>query len=314
MNRSTATPARVEGNDAFVLDNDKLNAVILPGLGGRVWTLEDRARSRQWIWHRSDVPLAPCAVGDVYDDVWAGGWEELFPNDAAGLFEGRMLPDHGEWWTLGWAANASVDDRGACVRLSSRTSIVKAICEKEFFLPHDAAELRVSYRVHSLEAEPFHFLFKQHLPIRLTTACRLVLPGGTVSAVNRSFGSILSGQGPYQWPAEGPRGDLQQVPPPSSAAREFVYVSDLPASWCGADDHEAEASLRMHFDDAMPYVWLFLSYGGWRNVHTAVLEPCTNMPKELAEAVQRGQSAVLAPGETFATSVSVRLHGFTEGV
>jgi hypothetical protein len=307
MNRAIATRTRVEGHDAVALENDRLRAVVLPGLGGRVWTLEDRARSRQWIWHRDGVPLVACAVGAVYDDVWAGGWEELFPNDAPGAFEGRTLADHGEWWTLAWQAETTLDDDGVCVRLRSRTRTVNAACEKEFRLPHDSAELRVSYRIRSLEPAPFHFLFKQHLPIQLTPACRLVLPGGTVRAVDSSFGTILPAAGPLPWPADGPRGDLQCIPPPSSAAREFVYVSDLPEPWCGADDHETGASLRMHFDAAMPYVWLFLSYGGWRDVYTAVLEPCTNMPKELAEAVRLGQSALLGPGDTFATAVTVRL-------
>lgn len=69
----------------------------------------------------------------------------------------------------------------------------------------------------------------------------------------------------------------------------------------------------MAFDrQAVPYLWLFLSYGGWRNTYTAVLEPCTNMPKDLADAVRAGQSARLMPGEVFATTVSVSLQG-TEG-
>jgi hypothetical protein len=64
----------------------------------------------------------------------------------------------------------------------------------------------------------------------------------------------------------------------------------------------------MEFDRAqLPYLWLFLSYGGWRDVYTAVLEPCTNVPKDLKEAVRRGQSAWLAPGEEFTTTTIVRL-------
>ena len=57
----------------------------------------------------------------------------------------------------------------------------------------------------------------------------------------------------------------------------------------------------------MPFLWLFLTYGGWRGCYTAVLEPCTNMPKELAHAVRIGQSARLAPGGVFQTRVAVTL-------
>jgi hypothetical protein len=311
MSRSVVSAGRVGEHEALVLENDYLCAVILPALGGRVWTLEDRVRRRQWIWHREGVPLAPSAPGAAYDDVWAGGWEELFPNDAAGRFEARELPDHGEWWTLAWSAVETSSEASAAVRLTAIAQIVRAECTKEFSLAHGDAALTVSYRIRSLEETPFHFLFKQHLPIQITPDCRLVLPGGRVEAVDPAFGTLLPGPGPYDWPkavgANGQTVDLGVIPPRAAAAREFVYVSDLPAAWCGVEDLARRAALRLEYDDRrLPYVWLFLSYGGWRNTYTAVLEPCTNLPKDLARAAQLGQAARLLPGEQFATSVTIR--------
>jgi hypothetical protein len=184
---------------------------------------------------------------------------------------------------------------------------------KEFRLPAGTAALSISYRIRSAEDAPFHFLFKQHLPVGITPACRLRLPGGQVHAVDPSFGTLMPGPGPMAWPPDcGGRGvaDLSEIPPRGSAHREFIYVSELADAWCGVDDHEAGASLRMEFDRRVfPFVWLFLSYGGWRDTYTAVLEPCTNMPKDLAEATRRGQSAVLQPLEEFVTTVTVHLTG-----
>jgi hypothetical protein len=281
-----------------------------------VWTLEDRVRRRQWIWHREGVPLAPSAPGAAYDDVWAGGWEELFPNDAPGPFEGRELPDHGEWWTMAWRAVPTTSETFAGVRLTATAEVIRAECTKEFNLRHDAAALTVSYRIRSLEEQPFHFLFKQHLPVHITPACRLELPGGLVEAVDPAFGTLLPDVGPYEWPeASGVNADttdLRAILPQASEAREFLYVRNLPAPWCGVADLDRQASLRMGHDERMPYVWLFLSYGGWRSTYTAVLEPCTNLPKDLTEAVRRGQAARLSPGEEFATTVTVRLGGLRE--
>ena len=299
----------VAGFETVVLESGQVRAVIVPSLGGRVWELEDRVRGRQWIWQRADVPLAASAPGDAYDDVWAGGWEELFPNDAPGRFEGRTLPDHGEWWTMAWDV---VEASGDVVRLSAQSSVVQALCSKDFRLASDQARLTVSYRIRSLERRPFHFLFKQHLPVKLTPACRLILPGGRVRAVDPSFGSLLPGPGPFEWPlaksSTGAITDLRVVPSRSRELREFVYVTHLPQSWCGIEDREQNASLCLTFDArTLPFVWLFLSYGGWRDTYTAVLEPCTNMPKDLQEAVRLGQSACLHPREEFATTVSVAL-------
>jgi hypothetical protein len=310
--KAVVSPGRVAGFDAVVLENRWLRAVVVPSLGGRVWELEDRIRGRQWIWHRDGVPLRASHVGEAYDDVWAGGWEELFPNDAPGSFEGRELPDHGEWWARSWSVSDSSSEGGARLTLSTTCAVIRASCVKEFVLADDSPSLTVRYRIRSEEASAFHFLFKQHLPIRLTGDCRLLLPGGTMQAVDPSFGTLLPEAGPFEWPfaadGAGRRVDMRAIPAPSFAAREFLYVSQLPAGWCGVADLERQASLRMHFDrQVLPFVWLFLSYGGWRGTNTAVLEPCSNMPKDLTKAVRSGQSANMLPGAEFTTTVSVTL-------
>jgi hypothetical protein len=309
---ASVTHTIVSGFDAVVIENEHLRAVIIPSLGARVWELVDKARDRQWIWHRQGVPLAANARGASYDDVWAGGWEELFPNDAAGEFEGRDLPDHGIWWTTSWTVEESTGGAEAVVRLVATTRAPDCALVKEFRVGGDSDTVSVSYEIESRETKPFHFLFKQHLPIALTPSCELALPGGRVTPVDPAFGRALTTATPFDWPEYKPAGgapvDLRTVPPPSPDGREFVYVDHLPDSWCGVDDVDAGASLRMRYDGAqLPFVWLFLTYGGWRDCYTAVLEPCTNMPKDLATALRLGQSARLSPGEVFQTRVDVTL-------
>ena len=310
----TATLSRVDvsGFEAYVLENPRVRAVVIPSLGGRVWEVLDRARDRQWIWHRDDVALAAQAAGASYDDVWPGGWEQLFPNDAPCQFEGRALPDHGEWWTTAWTVAEASGGPEAILSLVSESRVRRAASTKEFRLGPDADTLDVRYRIESLESEPFHFLFKEHLAVSVSSSCSLTLPGGRVTAVYPAFGTLLPGPGPFDWPeARGPAGarvDLTRIPSPHRDAREFVYVADLPDGWCGIDDAARGASLRLTFDRGdFPFVWLFLSYGGWRGCYTAVLEPCTNMPKDLAGAVRTGNCARLAPGGIFQTRVSLTL-------
>jgi hypothetical protein len=182
---------------------------------------------------------------------------------------------------------------------------------KEFVLAGDAGVLAVRYSIRSEEVEPFHFMFKQHLPVAITRDCRLLLPGGRVTPVDGTFSTLLPSADSFDWPQAGSAGrqvDLRVIPAPGQRLQEFVYVEDLPEGWCGVHDRASGATLRMHYDRRhMPFVWLFLAYGGWRGLYTAVLEPCTNMPKDLAEAVRRGQSARLNPGKDFKTEVRVTL-------
>ena len=207
--------------------------------------------------------------------------------------DGRDLPDHGEWWTRAWDVTLRSEGRIALLRLETELSVVRAHCTKEFRLEDGSSELEVAYRIASRENAPVHCLFKQHLPVRVSPACRLVLPvGGQLRAVDPAFGSWLRSSRVCAWPGpaqDDAAADLRVMPAADRREREFVYAFELPAPWCGVDDPEAGASLRMKFDAAhLPYVWLFLTYGGWRDLYTAVLEPCTNMPKDLAEAARLG--------------------------
>ncbi|MBI4031363.1 MAG: hypothetical protein HY370_06765 [Proteobacteria bacterium] len=185
-------------------------------------------------------------------------------------------------------------------------------CEKQIELAAGSPAISIRYRIENLEPAPLHFLFKQHLAIAATPAHRLELPGGQVTPVDRDFGTRLGSDVPFPWPRgqnhSGETVDLSVLTSPEDRQREFVYVEELPEGWCGVRNHLTGRSLRLEFSrETFPYTWLFMTYGGWRSLYTAVLEPCTNMPKDLDEAFRLGRCARLEPNAFFETSVRVVL-------
>lgn len=295
------------------IKNELIRAVILPELGGKIWELNDLMRSRQWIWHRQDIPLSLPQPEAIYDDVWAGGWEELFPNDAPGKFEGRMLPDHGEWWTLNWNYDIQKNAERVSILLRANTNIIKTECVKEVIINKDSSELEVKYEIISKENKAFHFLFKQHLAVNITPECKLWMPDAMVKSVDPSFSSLIPDGKKYNWPYvkyNKNKIDLSEIPLAEKKHKEFIYLWNLSGNWCGIKDMKHNATIRMiNETPKMPFVWLFLTYGGWRNLYTAVLEPCTNMPKDLSEATRLNQSAKLDFGKEFKTKIKIKLEG-----
>ena len=303
----------IDGFESLRLSNGLIEADILPGLGARIWNLRHNASATQWIWHNPKVGLQGFKAGDAYDDVWAGGWEELFPNDAPGVFDGRSLPDHGEWWSRSWEYEILEDTTAkASVVLRLESAASKTRCEKRITIEDGSKALKISYRIENLDDKPLRFLFKQHLALALGPEHRLELPGGKVELVDPAFGTRLTGIGPFDWPkAEGKDGrtvDLSALPAEDEDHREFVYVSDLPDGWCGAKNTRTGASIRLLFDRKIfPHTWLFMTFGGWRGLYTTVLEPCTNKPKDLEQALKLGQCAVLPGRKTLECEVTAEL-------
>jgi len=277
--------------------------------GARIDNLIDRLSGKQWLWQGTQsFEHAPVALGASYDDHWNGGWDDLFPNDAPGTFEGYRLPDHGELWSQPWEVV-----RTSPVEFSVRhqCATVPASVEKTVRIG-EGAECCVHYVVKNHGAEPFYFLFKLHPAIAVKPNDRILLPGGCVVPVDPTFSRMLGSAEPFDWPVgrgvRGERIDLSIVPPEGGGLQEFVYVTDLPEGWCGVRDGRTGAEIRIEFPlEVLPYCWLFMTYGGWRNHFTVVLEPCTNFPKELSEAYQTGSCASLLPQGTLDFTVTVRL-------
>lgn len=288
------------GREIWRLDNGRLRADILPAFGGRAWTLEDLERKTQWIWRNPKVVLAVPAANASYDDCWAGGWEELFPNDAPGTFDGHALPDHGEWWSHAWTADVLEDTaHRASIRLRLETRSAKASCEKIVSLDAGAKNLHVRYRIENREKQPLRFMLKQHLAAAVRPGDRLELPGGTIHLVDPTFSTLLK-KAPAVWASDF-------ILPPAGRDKEFIYVADLPEGWAGIRRADG-AALRMNFDlKSFPHCWFFMDFGGWRGHYTVVVEPCTNWPKDLAQAAAAGRCASLPPGGVFETAVDVTL-------
>jgi hypothetical protein len=296
----------------LTLSNDKLRVDILPDLGARIWNLFDVANDVQWIWHHPTVGVSRFPIGSRYDDHWAGGWEQLFPNDAEGEFGGRFLPDHGEWWTLPWEWEVAEQDDLLEIHLYTRGVVTDTTLEKWVAIGNATASVSVRYRIVSRELLPIKFLFKEHLPINASSLHKLELPGGSVTPVDLSFSTRIGSNGPFAWPAASGRHnekvDLASFPRSEEKQREFVYVSQVPEGWCGVVDSASGRRIRMRYpQEVFPYVWLFMTFGGWRDLYTVVLEPCTNMPKDLQTAASLGQCATLTPCEAFEFGLSVEL-------
>src|ERR1700686_1031165 len=307
--RCSLVEGREQDFKVVELENKLVRTSLFPELGGKLWNLWHKPTRTQWLWHNPNVGLKAAPLGACYDDNWAGGWEELFPNDAPGEFMGRDLPDHGEWWKQPWQWELAEESRErVSIHLWRESALTHSSSEKWITLEAEKARVSIRYRIINLGSEPLYSLFKQHLAVAVTPAHRLELPGGKMTPVDLEFSNRIGIDGTFEWPfAIGTNGepvDLSILPPNELAQREFVYAYDLPAGWCGVVDPRTGVRLRLHFDrEVFPYTWLFMTFGGWRDLYTVVLEPCTNMPKDLNTAFRLGQCSSLGPRETMTCEV-----------
>lgn len=276
--------------ETSILTTDRLAVTVAPALGGRITEITDLENGRQWLWRNSRVPLGPVPDGSHYDDVWQGGFEELFPNDAPTDLGGLDLPDHGELWSSRWDIVEEHED-GITLTIDGPVTGVNVTKSLEV----ENGKLSIRYRLSNDGGRPLPHMFKLHPAMAVNEHCTLDLPGGIVEKVEDGFGNLLAdGTGEAEWPTVG---DLDRCRPQSSETNEFVYVSSLAEGWCGVTDAAAGSWIRFDYPlEVFPFTWLFITYGGWNDHNVVVLEPCTNYPKDLHLAVANGTSAELISG------------------
>lgn len=301
------------GQSAVVLENRWLRAVVLPALGGKIISLVDKVADVELLWRNARVPVRPVPFGSGYDDVFLGGWDELFPNDEPEVLAGEAMPDHGELWTLPWRITdltEAADEVG--LELTVRPPISATRVTKRLLLGDDAG-LRTEYRITNEGRRELPFLWKSHIAVRLQTDTVIGMAAGDVLVHDFGDPRVRPEGGRFAWPSAtvaGREHDFRR--PPDTTARgvtEFLIATTLEDGHCGVSHPAAGSGLALEWDRAdLPSCWTFASYGGgWRGLDVLVLEPCTGYPLSVLDGVAAGTHQVLAAGATRAWSLTARV-------
>lgn len=306
---------RLHGLRAIVLENHVLRLTILPETGGKLWQIRYKPHEADLLWNHPSILPSRHEIRTGYDDVWSGGFDELFPNDEAGPSLGELYPDHGELWTGVWNAEPFQEAEHAGVRLRFTTPISSFAIEKTILLRRESPHVELSYRLTNRGHQRFPFLFKLHPAFAVSPAHRIDFPPMRVIREPEFPGSLGDAPLSFPWPhalAGRTTTDLRRVPDISSRAVHFFYGTELAAGWCALTNTATGLAGCLRFDsDVFRSCWLFASFGGWRNLNVAVLEPSTTYPYNLANAIEAGHARWLDAGESLNTKVLV---AFQEGL
>jgi len=306
-NATVANGPTLNGLRTLQLENRFLRVVLLPEAGAKIWQITYKPLAADLLWNRPGMAPARHGLGAAYDDVWSGGWDELFPTDEAGSFDGRSLPDHGELWTGEWHAAPFTEGDAAGIRLRFSTPVSLFDAEKTILLRPEASTLELRYRLTNQGQAPFPFLFKLHPAFAVSASHRIDFAPMTVVREPDFPGTLGEAPLSFPWPyapLNGHRLDLRQVPEPASGAVHFFYGDHLRGGWCGVTNCATGLAAGLRYDpQVFSSCWLFATHGGWLDLNVAVLEPATGYPFRLQSLIESGRARWLAPGETLETSV-----------
>lgn len=303
------TTARCCGQPALVVESKTWRMVVLPTLGGKIWELEYRPKAFQFLWHNPNLVPRPVELGAAYDEVWSGGWDDIFPTDAPYMHRGERFPDHGEFWSIEWQYEVLREGDGVVLHLWSVGPVTRARFDKWIRVPAADSTLRFRYRIVNPGAA-LPFLFKLHPALQVNEHSRIVLPRCRFRPDSEYSTWFPAPTPAFAWPngqkSDGSSVDLRTVWPAGARATLFGCATELEDGFCGMIYPDKKVAFGLAFPrEQLPCCWIFASYGGFLGHQVVVLEPCTTDHWRLGQCVESGSAPNLTTGKDFDVNVNV---------
>jgi hypothetical protein len=174
LNR-TPVPVRYE---SLTLENEYLRVVLLPELGGRIWSARDKIADREIFYYTSVIkPTAYNQRGG-----WPAGNLEVY-----GPYDAHMLTWPGEPWPWAFKRNS---DGSATLILSHIDHLFRNKLSMEVTLRPGRSFIELSVRLRNNNLLPNRYLLWTNAGVRATEGARFVYPmTRTIAHVSSDIGS-----------------------------------------------------------------------------------------------------------------------------
>jgi len=282
------------GVPGILVETDVLRVSIIPAAGAKLHELIHRPTGFDLLWKNPRVPLRATYPGPNFDDVWSGGWDELFPTDPACTVGDTSFHDHGDLWHGPWEWEVTRDDGAAAeIHLSRYTVALPCLVEKWIGFERGSHAIEFRHRITNLGHGPIDFDWSLHVAHAIAPGSRVHMAPEGLRAEPDQAGRFAAAPELIGWPRHGDI-DVGAVQPPQSGLLEWLHPRGLREGWCAVTHPAQGVGLGLEFDrDVFRTVWIWGVYGGWRGHYVLLTEPSTSPPGGLARNVANGTAARL---------------------
>lgn len=292
-----------KGLASVILESAALRVTILPELGSKLVSIEDKASGEELFYQRKTECLVLPEAGDLFLNYDASGFDEMFPTidacpyPAPGKFHGITLPDHGEVWYLPWEVQLTNHQ----VFLKIAGKILPYVLEKNVSFKNSRT-LRIDYRLKNVSDLELAYLWAMHGLINCHPTMELILPLDVQRVVNVFSSDVLGEPGkvhsyPITKDLSAKEYRLDRVQPPSAKKIEKWYVSgEMSSGRVGVYYPHSQQLYQLSYPvDKIPYLGFYVTEGGGGVAadYNCALEPSTGFYDTLERAHENQKVSIL---------------------
>jgi hypothetical protein len=295
-------PTTVGGMKGFVLENEKVRVVLTPEFGARILSLIYKPTETEFAWHNPRVPVMRPTYKPEFEDM--SGLFDCVPTCEGCTVKGRKLPMYGEVASEPWRVlRTERRGRSIAVKMQRKCEVYPLLVHKSLAISKNEPTLTLNYRLTNLSDDTLEYHYSGHNTLQINPNYRIVLPP-EVTKVKRGM-TITDRLGDLgdeiPWPITTDRSgntvDLSKVGQPCEGTGENLYTPKVKESWAAAFNESRKEAIGFSFPaDVLPYILVWINWGGYGGYYHMALEPSTGRPDNLEVAVNEWKNyAALEP-------------------
>ena len=277
----------------IVLENEKLRVVLMSEFGARIISIVYKPTETEFVWHNPRVPIVKPTYKPEFEDM--SGLFDCVPTCENCTYKKWQLPLYGEVASEPWrVVRREKKSRSITVTLQRKCQVYPLMVSKALTIAKNEPSIELNYRLTNLSNETLEYHYSGHNTLSINSNYRIVLPP-EVNKLKRGF-AITDRLGNFEdeisWPItldkSGKTVDLSKVGQPTDGTGENLYTPKLTDSWCAALNESRNEAIGFSFDaKVLPYILLWINWGGYLGYYHIALEPSTGRPDNLDTAVNQ---------------------------
>ena len=231
QNMTTIQTCQFHDISAIQMENDRLKVIIIPESGGKLQSIFDKHLNREFLYQSTDVKFKRGVYGGSFLDGDLSGFDDMFPSINACLYpdqpwQGVMVPDHGEVWSLPW--EFEIEQEALVLRVHG----VKFpyMLEKRISF-QSSSEVRADYALWNFSPYSLKYIWAAHPLLNIEDGSRLIIPtnGKIINALSGS--SRLGAYGAiHDWPlagsSNGEASDMRVITPNLGKSEKYYVLGE----------------------------------------------------------------------------------------
>ncbi len=283
----------VGGLNGLILENDKLRTVLMPEFGARILSIIYKPTETEFVWHNPRVPVMKPTYQPELEDV--SGLFDCVPTCETCTYKKWKLPMFGEVASEPWRiVKTQKKPQSITVKLQRKCKVYPMMVNKSLTITKNEPVLELNYKLENLSNEALEYHYSGHNTLQINPSYRIVLPHEVTKvkrgmAITDRIGNLGD---EIPWPIttdrDGKTVDLSKVGQPCEGTGENLYTPKLKESWAAAFNESRREAIGFSFQaEALPYILVWITLGGYLGYYHIALEPSTGRPDNLDVAVNQ---------------------------